>query len=82
MQVKVKVSDDSALTVSEEGFIVADARFVAEVPTYAPVIFPLLVPVFLITTLMVVLEGQDTFSLTSITPACCVCVDVNVMTQA
>jgi len=78
----VNVCDDPALTVADEGDTVADVRFVAEVPIYAPIIFPLVVPVFLITTLMVVLVGHDTFSLTNKTPACCVCVPVNVMTQA
>jgi len=57
-------------------------RFVDEVPIYAAVIFALLVPVFLMTTLMLEPVGQDTFSTFSSTPACCVCVPVKVMTHA
>lgn len=44
--VTLKLAVDPAATVPEVGLIVAGTRFVAEVPMYAPVIFPLLVPVF------------------------------------
>jgi hypothetical protein len=49
---------------------VADVRLVDEVPMYTAVIFPFEVPVFLMTMAMEELVGQETFSLTSITPAC------------
>jgi len=83
----VNVLYDSALMVAEEVPGVGDTvmvklRFVEEVPKYTPVIFALLVPVFLMTTLIVLLVGHDTFSSTNNTPACCVWVPVNVMTQA
>jgi hypothetical protein len=85
--VKVNVCDDPALTVTPldrlgDTLLMVRLRFVDEVPKYAAVIFPLLVPVFLMVTFMVVLVGHDTFSLIIITPACCVCVPVKVMTQA
>jgi len=41
---------------------VAVTRFVDEVPRYTVVIFALLVPVFLMTMLILLLRGQDTFS--------------------
>ena len=84
----VNVLVDPALMVAEEPPGVGDTaaivrlRFADEVPKYTPVIFALLIPVFLMVTLMVEAVGQDTFSWASITPACCVCVPVNVITQA
>ena len=78
----VNVLVDPALIVAEAGDIALLVRFADEVPKYTPVIFALLIPVFLMVTLMVEAVGQDTFSWASITPACCVCVPVNVITQA
>ena len=78
----VNVLVDPALMVSGTGATALSAvRFADEVPTYTPVIFALLVPVFLMTTFMEAV-CQDTFSLASITPACCIVVPVNVITQA
>jgi len=79
----VNVLVDPALIVAEVGdIVVVRLRFVDEVPKYTAVIFALLVPVFLMTTFMLEAVGQDTFSLASITPACCIVVPVNVITQA
>jgi len=77
----VNACDDPALTVAEEGDIETDVRFVDEVPMYAAITFPLVVPVFLITTLIDPV-AQDMFSCFRNTPACCVCEPVKVMTQA
>ena len=78
----VNVLVDPALIVAEVGnIVIVRLRFVDEVPEYTAVIFALLVPVFLMTTFMEAV-CQDTFSLASITPACCIVVPVNVITQA
>ena len=79
----VNVLVDPALMVAEVGdIVIVRLRFVDEVPKYTAVIFALLVPVFLMTTFMLEAVGQDTSSLDSITPACCIVVPVNVITQA
>jgi ABC-type tungstate transport system substrate-binding protein len=81
LYVKVNVADDPALTVPDEGDIVTDVRFVDDVPIYAVITLPLVVPVFLMTT-AIDPDDQDMFSLVRNTPACCVCVPVNVITHA
>jgi len=73
--------DCPALTVADEGVIETDVRLVAEVPMYAARTFPLVVPVFLITTLMDPVV-HEMFSCLRNTPACCACEPVNVMTHA
>ena len=60
----LKVVEEPALTVAgnDGDCKVAVTRFVDEVPRYTVVIFALLVPVFLMTMLILLLRGQDTFS--------------------
>jgi hypothetical protein len=72
-KVIVTVAVEPAMTFAgRDDTLLGAVRFVDEVPTYTVVIFALLVPVFRMTTLIAVEFGHETFSSTSITPACCV----------
>ncbi len=83
----VNVIEDPALTLAEVPPGVGEAdilrlRFTEEVPMYTATILALLVPTFLMTTLMVDVLGHETFSFTSNTPVCCVFDPVKVISQA